>query len=236
MRKIVIVLLVLAVLFGARKMIGGGGMLPGMGAHLENEYPPGSPLHDANQAFVDRVNANPKILALFDGAHSKDALYLAWNDALRAGAVTLPADRLVAVARTEVAIMARLPEASCAKLMHPRDSFDQALTDDIRAAVQELPARHHQVMANFTYDALEAKVNQAPAIPVDPQELGYALQSLGQQYSGVFGERLSRVMANPVAASDEDACWAVNSILNSATQLSPAQAEALRRTFLGARG
>lgn len=232
MKKLLIILVLVAVAFGAYQQLDERGTFGGRSRML-NTYPPGSPLFEANQQFVDRVNANPDILALFDGVESKDALAGAWNEALQAGARSLPGDRLVAVAGTQVKVMARLPEASCAKVVRPHDPFDPVLGADTRKAMEKLPARHHELMADFAYDALAAKAAGTPAIPVDEVELDNALRRLGDQYSGVFGERLMGVMRNPRAASDEDACWVANSFLNTATQLPEPQAEALLRRFLG---
>jgi hypothetical protein len=236
MKNLVYFLIAIAIAFGAYKLLAGDTPLIGGPKLLTNPYPASSPLHKPHQAFVDKVNANPQILAKFAGAGSEQALYRVWNDTLRDGARRLPGERLVAVAKTEVAILARLPEASCAKVIRPRDRFDEALGKDVRDAVERLPERHHKVMTEYTYDALAATVANAPDIAVDQEQLRYAYNSLGARYPGQYGQRLMAVMANPGAASDADACWAVNSLLNTAADLNDDAAEALLRTALGGAG
>jgi hypothetical protein len=232
MKNFIYLLVVVAIIFGVRSLMSGDKPLIGGPKLLENPYAASSPLHAPHQTFVDRVNGNPEILALFAGAGSEQALYRAWTDALHTGARTLSGKRLVAVTKTEVAIMARLPEASCAKLIRPRNHFDEALGADIAAAVEQLPAYHHKVMTEFTYDALAATVAKSPQIPVDKEQLGYAYDSLGSRYPGEYGQRLVNTLRNPRAASDEDACWAANSLLHTATDLNDDAAEALLRTVL----
>jgi hypothetical protein len=233
MKKILLFVLIALALFAGWRKFSGESIVPGSTPRLVNKFAKTSPRYAAHQVFVDRVNANPQILALFADARSEEALYSAWNESLRYGARALPGDRLVKVTRTEVAIMARLPEASCAKLLRPRNRFDEALGADIRAAVEDLPPYHHKVMAEFTYDALAARVANAPAVPIDPQDLQYAQQALGSRYPGEYGARLVRVLQNPAAASDADACWAANSLLHTATDLSDRNAEAMLRRILG---
>ena len=60
-----------------------------------------------------------------------------------------------------------------------------------------------------------------------------ALLSLGQRYPGEYGERLVGVLRNPDGASDTDACWAANSMMNTTTQLPDEFAEALLRKSFG---
>jgi hypothetical protein len=232
-KKILFFVLLALALFAGWRRFSGEAILPHSTPHLVNEFAPTSPRYKAHQVFVDRVNANPRILALFADARSEEALYTAWMDAFRYGTRALPGDRLVKVTKTQVAIMTRLPEASCAKLLRPRTRFDEALGDDIRAAVEDLPPYHHQVMAEFTYDALAARVANAPAVPIDPQDLEYAQQALGSRYPGEYGARLAAVLQDPAAASDADACWAANSLLHTAADLSDRNAEALLRRLLG---
>ena len=233
MKNVLYFLIAIAIAVGGYKLLSGDAPVVGSPRLLTNPYPASSPLHAPHQAFVDKVNGNPRILERFAGVRSGQPLYAAWNDTLRDGAHRLPGKRLVAVARTEVAILARLPEASCAKVIRPRDRYDEALGKDIQDAVERLPPRHHQVMTGFTYDALAAAADDAPAIPVDKQHLEAAFDALGARYPGEHGIRLMNVMRNPGGASDEDACWAANSLLHTSSELNDQAAEALLRTMFG---
>jgi hypothetical protein len=172
---------------------------------LENPYPAASPLHADHQAFIDKVNADPRILARLADAGSEDAAYRAWNSMLSEGARTLPRARLLRVVRIEVAVMAHLPVASCAKLMRPHRMDDEALA---------------------------AQVNNTPPIMIDPQFALDAQQSLGSRFNGEHAERVMRVLADPEGASDEDACWAGNTLLHTVTEMPEDQADALLRTFV----
>ena len=75
-----------------------------------------------------------------------------------------------------------------------------------------------------------------PRLPVDPEARRVALGHLGDAYPGTFGQRLQGVLNNPVAASDEDACWAVNSLTHTSTQLDPESREVLSRLIWGGDG
>lgn len=201
---------------------------------LINAYQPGSPLYADHQAFVDRFNANPKLADRFANAISSKGLYAMWIAALNRGARSLPRQQLLQMARTQVAVLPRVSTLSCAKMIRPRDDFDEVLGADLRSAVERLPPQYHRVITGFIYDALVAEVENAPVIAIDQQALDGALLSLGQRYPGEFGQRLVGVLRDPVAASDEDACWAANSLMNTMTQLPDDHAEALlRRSFGG---
>jgi hypothetical protein len=201
---------------------------------LVNPYAPASPLYADHQRFVDKFNGNPRLVKRFSGVISSKGLYATWKAAFSRGARSLPRRRLIEVARTQVALLPRMPEASCAKMIRPRDDFDEALGTDVRAAVEKLPPRHHQVMAEFMYDALLAEIDDAPVVKVDESALRGAELSLGQRFPGEFGQRVARVLQDPNAASDADACWAANALMNTITQLPEDHAEALlRRSFGG---
>jgi len=200
---------------------------------LTNPYLPTSPLYADQQAFVDKFNRNEKLRNRFAGELTSKGLYAAWKEAFSRGARSLPRDRLVQAARTQVAILARLPEVSCAKFVRPRDDFDQALGADIRTAAEALPPYHHKVMTDFFYDSLEAEVTDAPVIPVDEENLKVAMMALSQRYPGEYGARLVGVFGNPTGASDADACWAANSLMTTAANLPDNEAEALLRKSFG---
>jgi hypothetical protein len=200
---------------------------------LINPYPTTSPMYADQQAFVDRFNNNTKLRDHYAGIITSKGLYAAWKSAFSRGARSLPRDRLVQAARTQAAILARLPEVSCAKFARPQDDFDQALGADIRAAVEKLPSYHHKVMNDFFYDSLQAELDNAPVIPVDEDNLKVAMMALAQRYPGAYGARLVGVFNNPTGASDADACWAANSMMTTATDLSDPEAEALLRKSFG---
>ena len=200
---------------------------------LVNPYPQSSPMYADQQAFVDKFNGNVKLRDHYAGIITSKGLYAAWKSAFSRGARSLPRDRLVQAAKTQAAILARLPEASCAKFARPQDDFDQALGADIRTAVEALPSRHHLIMNDFFYDSLQAELDSAPVIPVDQENLQVAMLALGRRYPGEYGARLIGVLSNPVAASDADACWAANSLMTTAADLPDNEAEALLRKSFG---
>lgn len=234
MKKLLLVLVALAaIVYFGKKLASGQPLFAASRVTLVNPYAPSSPLHADHQAFVDKFNANDKLAERYSGVIDSKGLYAAWQAALRQGARTLSGDRLIEVTRSQVAILPRMSEAGCAKLIRPRDDFDEVLGADIRQAVEQLPPRHHKAMTSFFHDALVAEMDGKPVISVDDAALNGALQALGQRYPGEYGERLVRVMKDPVGASDEDACWALNTLLHTATQLPPDHAEAFLRRTLG---
>lgn len=234
MKKIFFGLLALFALAMLVKHLGSDKPLLQMGSvKLINPYTPGSPLYADHQVFVDRFNANEKLAERYSDVISSKGLYAAWQSALRQGAHSLPGERLIAVARSQVAILPRMSEQGCAKLLRPRDDFDEALGADIRQAVEQLPPRHHKAMTEFFYDSLVAEMDGRPVITVDEASFNGAAQALAQRYPGEYGQRLVRVMGNPSGVSDEDACWALNTLLHTATQLPEDHAEAFLRRTLG---
>lgn len=200
---------------------------------FSNPYPPGSPLHAQHQAFVDRANADEGLRERFAGTFTSKGLYAELKLALARGAQSLPADTLMDATRAMSAVIPRLPEASCAKLMRPADDFDPVLERDARDAFERLPERHHARFLDFYLRALQAEVRDEPRVRTDPEVTQRALRHLAEAYPGVFGERLAGVLRDPRRASDEDACWAINSIVHTSTQLDPESAEALSRLLWG---
>jgi hypothetical protein len=237
MKKLVWLLVLVAVVVGAKQYLSGGGSLPGMAPpRFQNMYAPTSPLYAQNQAFVDRANADEKLRQRFAGKMSSKGLFAELRLALARGAQSLDGPMVISATRAMAAVIPRLPQRSCAKLMRPRDDFDPELERDARAAFERLPARHHRNFLEYYLRALQAEVHDAPRVAQDPAARQRALQHLGEAYPGVFGERLAGVLRDPVRASDEDACWAINSMTHTATQLDPESAEALSRLLWGGEG
>lgn len=230
MKKILIVLAVVAALaFFYKQSQSGGVALPFMSAKLVNPLPPESPLYDEHQAFVDKVNANEKIVAKFGHAISSKGLFGILKEMHRRGAQSLPRKQIIAENRAMVAMMVRLPEKSCAKLARPRDDFDKELTMDILKALEKLPVKHHKNMTDFAYDAMVADVENAAIITVDESQYQAALRDLGRTYHGESAEKLVRILGNPQSAEDADACWAVNSLMTAAEAMPANLTEALMR-------
>lgn len=202
---------------------------------LVNPYPPGSALHAQQQEFVDRFNADPKLRERFAGRFTSKGLYAEVTGALQRGARSLDSAQLIQVTRAMAAVIPRLREENCAKLIRPKDDFDPVLSADISDALERLPPRHHRNFWNFYLDSLKAEVHDVPERPVDMPARERALAELGSRYHGPTGERLANVMRNPVRAPDGEACWAINTLTHTSTQLSPDHAEALARMIWGGR-
>ncbi len=236
MKKLIVVLfvLVLAAVVG-KKLLSGESVLAlvGMSGEVTNPYPPGSTLHAQQQHFVDRFNADPELRARFTGSFTSKGLYAELTRALQRGARSLDSPQLISLTRAMAAVIPRLPENSCAKLMRPKDDFDPALGADIRSALERLPPQHHRNFWEFYLLALKADIQKLPEKPVDADARERALLELGSRYTGQFGQRLSAVIANPIGASDEDACWAINTLTHTSTQLSPDHAEPMARLIWG---
>lgn len=234
MKKILIALVALAALavFYKQSQTGGIG-LPFMSSRLVNPLPPSSALYADHQAFVDKVNANEKLVSKFGRAISSKGLFAILKEMQHRGAQSLPRKQIVAQNRAMVAIMVRLPEKSCAKLARPRDDFDAELTTDMLAALEKLPAKYHKSMTEFLYDAMVADVEDMPIIPVNEANYEAAMKDLQYTYHGSSAERINRIMTDVQSASDADACWAINSIMTAAENMSPENTEALMRRSWG---
>ena len=234
MKKILIALVVIAGLaFFYKQSQTGGVALPFMSAKLENPLQPGSALYNEHQAFIDKVNSNEKIVSKFGGAISSKGLFGILKEMQRRGAQSLPRKQIVAQNRAMVAVMVRLPERSCAKLARPRDDFDEQLTTDMLAALERLPSKYHKSMTDFIYDAMIADVENMAIIPVNEANYQAALLDLQYTYHGSSAEKMNRVMGNLQGASDEDACWAINSMMTAAEKMPPENTEALMRRSWG---
>ena len=230
MKKILIVLALLVILAVGYKQTQSGGMsLPFMRVKMVNSLPQSSPIYQQHQAFVDRFNSNEKIISKFGGTISSKGLFAIQTEMHRRGAQALSRKQIVAENKAMVAMMARLPQRSCAKLARPSDDYDMELTRDVLSALERLPARHHKAMTDFMYDAMVADVENAPAIPVNQETYEAALRDLGRTYHGESAEKMVRIMSNVEGASDADACWAVNSLMTAAEAMPANYTEALMR-------
>ena len=236
MKKLLMVVVLVIVAAVVYKETGGtAAVVRSFSGEIRNPYPPGSALHAQQQEFVDQFNADPLLRERFAGTFSSKGLYAEMKKALERGARSLPGDQLVTATRAVAAVIPRLPQVSCAKLMRPADDFDRELGEHVRDAFERLPPRHHRNFWNFYLAALKAEVQQLPVRPVDKAAQDMALNELGQRFPGQFGERLVAVLRDPVAASDEDACWAINSMTHTSTQLSPDHAANVARVFWAGR-
>jgi hypothetical protein len=234
MKKILLALLALIILaVGYKATQQGGVSLPFMGAQMINPLPQSSPLYQQHEAFVQRFNANEKIIAKFGGAISSKGLFAIHQAMHRRGAQALPRKQIIAENKAMVAMMVRLPQRSCAKLARPQDDYDKELTMDILNALERLPARHHKTMTDFMYDAMVADVENAAAIPVNEENYQAALRDLARTYHGESAEKLMRIMADVQGASDADACWAVNTLMTAAEAMPANYTEALMRKSWG---
>lgn len=218
-----------------KQLATGEGPLPlgGSSAVMVNPYAPGSALHAQQQVFVDRFNADPDLRARFAGTFTSKGLYAELNRALKRGARSLDSAQLMSLTKAMAAVIPRLPQQSCAKLIRPRDDLDEALGADFRAALERLPPQHHRNFWEFYLQALKAEIQELPEKPIDLAARERALLDLGARYPGQFGQRISAVFANPVGASDEDACWAINTLTHTSTQLAPDNAEQMARLLWG---
>ena len=236
MKKLIAILflVVLAAVVG-KNLLSGDSVLPlkVFSGEIKNPYPAGSALHAQQQVFVDRFNADPDLRARFAGTFTSKGLYAELTRALQRGARSLDSGQLMTMTKAMAAVIPRLPQHSCAKLIRPKDDFDPALAADFRDALERLPPQHHRNFWEFYLQALKAEIQQLPEKPIDLAARERALLELGSRYPGQFGERLVAVSANPVGASDEDACWAINTLTHTSTQLSPDHAEQMARLLWG---
>ncbi len=200
---------------------------------MKNPYEPGSALYAQQQEFVDQFNADPALRERFAGTFTSKGLYAEVTNAMERGARSLDSAQLISVTRALAAVIPRLREENCAKMIRPADDFDPVFSADFRAALERLPPRHHRNFWNFYLAALKAEVYDQPERRVDTPARERALLELGSRFHGPTGERLANVMKNPVRAPDGEACWAINTLTHTSTQLSPDHAEAIARFIWG---
>jgi hypothetical protein len=199
------------------------------GGGLVNTLPRSSPHYAQEQEFIDRFNADPELRDRFAGEFTSKGLYAELDSALHRGAQSLDGPSLVRVTTAMAAVIPRLPQKSCAKLARHQDDFDAELSRDFDDALSRLPAKHHRNLWDFYLRALKAEVDDAPVLARNAEHERVAMQHLGSKYRGREAERLMGVLSNPEGASDEDACWAVNTMTHGTTLLDPQSAEAMSR-------
>lgn len=234
MKKLLVFLvLIVGIAVAGKSLLSDQPVLRFTSGEMQNPYPPGSALHDQQQEFVDQFNADPRLRDRFAGTFTSKGLYAEVTGALERGARSLDSAQLISVTRAMAAVIPRLREENCAKMIRPADDFDPVFSDDFRAALERLPPRHHRNFWNFYLSSLKAEVYDQPERPVDMPARQRALDELGSRYHGPTGERLAAVMRNPVAAPDGEACWAINTLTHTSTQLSPDHAEAIARLIWG---
>ena len=224
---VLVVLIVGAVAY--QEMSRGGGLSFGEPPMMVNTLPPTSPLYAQQQEFVDRFNADPELRERFADQLTSKGLYAEMRNALARGAKSLDEPSLIKATRAMAAVMPRLPEHSCAKMMRPRDDFDLALSADVNDALARLPAHHHRNLWDFYLRALKAEVDDAPIRPANAEHRQNALQQLGSIYINEEAMRLISVMQNPETSSDADACWAIKTLTHASTRLSPQGSYAMSR-------
>ena len=233
MKKWLIVIVMALVAAVAWKELAKRGIGPSMnvGGEMHNPLPPESPLYAQQQEFVDRFNADPALRERFAGRFSSKGLYAELTTALRRGGQSLDAAVLVKGTTAMAAMLPRLPEQSCAKLIRPRDDFDRELSADIGATLERLPPKHHRNLWELYLQALKAEVDDAPVRPRDRAAEEAAWRLLGETYNASQAERIVGVLKSPARASDEDACWAINTMTHGASLLPPGSAEAFSRAM-----
>lgn len=236
MKQLVLILVLVVVAAVAGKaLLSDTPVLRFASGELQNPYAPGSVLYAQQQGFVDQFNADPGLRDRFAGTFTSKGLYAEVTGALQRGARSLDSAQLISVTRAMAAVIPRLREENCAKMIRPADDFDPVFSADFRAALERLPPHHHRNFWNFYLSALKAEVNDLPERRVDMPARERALDELGSRYHGPTGQRLANVMRNPAAAPDAEACWAINTLTHTSTQLSPDHAEALARLIWGGR-
>lgn len=238
MKKLfVLVLLVLAVI-GAKQIFSGRSPLAALTGPvvMVNPYAPGSPLYAQQQYLADRFNSEPALRERFAGIATRKGLYAEVQTALSRGARSLGQQRLIGLLKAMSAVTPRLSPHSCAKLLLPKDDFDEELGEDFRHALESLPPTQHKRFTDFYLDALLADVNNLPVIAVTPEAREHALYELSANYRGEPGQRIARVLQAPAAASEEDRCWAANTLFMAMSQLAPSNAVAMARIMWAPKG
>ena len=89
MKKLLLILGLLAVSMYAWKWAHGDTSLSLVQVEFKNPNPPSSPLYPASQEFVAGVNADPKLRSRFAGTFTKSGLYSEMRTALKRGAQSL---------------------------------------------------------------------------------------------------------------------------------------------------
>jgi len=236
--KLFVVLLLALAVIGAKQMLSGRSPLAALTGPVTmvNRFSPGSPLYAQEQHLVDRFNAEPALRERFAGIATRKGMYAEVRTALSRGASSLGEQRLIGLLKAMSAVTPRLPPPSCAKLLLPKDDFNEEPGEDLRHALESLPPVQHKRFTEFYLDALLAEVNDLPIIPVTQEAREHALFELSRNYQGAEATRIAGVLQGPSAASAEDRCWAANTLMLAMSQLAPSNAVAMARIMWAPRG
>lgn len=229
MKKLLWIAAVVAVIVLGKRWIDGDTPLSLVSVEVKNPYAPSSPLHPASQRFVDGINADPRLKSRFSGVFTKRGIYAEISTALKRGAKSLDGPVLVGATTAVARALPHLDTHSCAQSLRERETFDEALSAKMRGAFEQVSPRHHAALMDFYLQALKAEVDNVPERPIDEAALRSALNNLGSQYQGQFAERFMGAMGNKAGASDEDLCWAGQTLLHGVTLMGERDREVLSR-------
>lgn len=217
MKKLLLVLFAAVAVFQAVRWARGDSPLSLATVEIRNPHAPSSPLYPASQRFVDAINADPRLKARFSGVFTRRGIYSEVTTALRRGAKSLDAPLVVGATTAFARTLPYLDTHSCAETFRDRDTFDEALSAKMRAAMEQVSPVHHGRLMEFYLQALKAEVDDVPIRPLDQDALDNALRNLGSQYQGDYAARFAATMGNRQGAADEDLCWAGKTLLHGVT-------------------
>ena len=229
MKKLLLILGLLAVSMYAWKWAHGDTSLSLVQVEFKNPNPPSSPLYPASQEFVAGVNADPKLRSRFAGTFTKSGLYSEMRTALKRGAQSLDGPVLVGATTAMARAIPHLSTPMCARMFRDGDIPDKQSSEQVKQAFEDISPTHYSNLMRFYLLALKAEVNDAPIKPLDESELRSALNNLGSQYQGEFAKRFSAAMQSRATASDEDLCWAGKTLLHGITLMDGRDREVLSR-------
>ncbi|MDQ3039562.1 MAG: hypothetical protein M3R16_07185 [Pseudomonadota bacterium] len=229
MKKLLYFAALVVVLIYAWKWARGDTDMSLVQVEIKNPYPATSPLYAASQEFVAGVNANDKLRSRFAGTFTKGGLYSEMRTALKRGAQSLDGPVLVGATTAMARVVPHLSTPMCARMFRDNDVPDPELNEQVSQAFAEISPAHYSRLMRFYLMALQAEVSDAPIKPLDQAALRSALNNLGSQFQGEFGQRFTSAMQSRESASDEDLCWAGNTLLHGITLMEGSDREILSR-------
>ncbi|UVT01492.1 hypothetical protein [Burkholderia glumae] len=192
-----------------------------------NPFPEQVPAHGAFEAFMEKLDADPRFTALADGTPA-DSAYDKGVGLAQAGLPRLPdarlAQRLVLMSK----LVASMPDADCRTTSRPAaDAADrQRILND---AIGRLNRQDAAQWFDISLAAARAMLDKSPVIPADHGAATAALERIAQQLPPQDRPRFLTAIRTPAAAAPADTCWATRALYQQALKLDAPYRAALAR-------
>ncbi|AJK49770.1 hypothetical protein [Burkholderia plantarii] len=200
----------------------------------DNPFPENVPAHDAFDAFMEKLDADPKFKAIADGtqaANAYDKGFGLTQDGLSRLSDAQLEQRLVLMSK----VVTSMPDADCRTTSRPTvDAADkQRILND---AIGRLDRKDAAEWFDVSFAAARAVLDKAPVIASDHATVTAALERIVRQVPQQDRQRFLNAIRTPAAAEPADTCWATRTLYQTAVKLDEPYRAALARGLVETAG